>query len=58
MASQTSSEAGYRKGLTLPVIILIVVLGIAMFYVNYKMWWHRAVTTVEQEKSTNPFFRM
>ncbi len=44
MASQTSSEAGYRKGLTLPVIILIVVLGIAMFYVNYKMWWHRGIT--------------
>ena len=42
--SSESSEVGYRKGLTVKVIALIVVLGLAMFYMNFRMWWHMGVT--------------
>ena len=42
--SSEKKEVEFRKGLTPTTLILMVILGIAMFYVNARMWWHVGVT--------------
>lgn len=44
MSESKGAEVKYARGLTPLTIALIVVLGVAMFYVNYLMWWRRGVT--------------
>ncbi|MEM2298751.1 MAG: DUF6785 family protein [Thermofilaceae archaeon] len=44
MSESKGAEVKYARGLTPFTIALIVVLGVAMFYVNYLMWWRRGVT--------------
>lgn len=44
MGTAKEAEVRYLRGLTPLTIALIVVLGIAMFNVNYLMWWRRGVT--------------
>ncbi len=44
MTASTEAKREYLRGLTPLTLILIVILGIAMFVVNYNMWWRRGVT--------------
>lgn len=44
MSTKASTEVEYQRGLTPKVLVLIIILSIASFYVNYRMWWHRGVT--------------
>jgi hypothetical protein len=44
MGTAEAKEVKVARGLTPKAIALMVVLGIAMFYVNYRMWWYRGIT--------------